>query len=225
MRKLHVVSPNEKFVASGEYRYWRGDELVNVVEKFTIHELSGGAMLYRVDEDGRTEDGLSILSEALINPEKQFERFNVQSDNPKDADLQNFKADYIFNPEYVQIGQQIPNKERTYEEFPLIEGCQVYIKQTLYMGLTIARILKNDNKAQVFAPKLLSSGETILQKIIVKELNSVEIEIGRRTISTRKYQIADDVFYWLDEHNIPIQRQYIHDGDMYQVKIANYAHR
>ncbi|MEO1288295.1 MAG: hypothetical protein AAFV93_11045, partial [Chloroflexota bacterium] len=91
MRRLHAVSPNEVFVASGDYRTWRDGQPLKISEKFTVHELQGGALLYRVDEDGRDEDGLTILSEALISPDKQFERFNVQSYNAKDADLKSFK--------------------------------------------------------------------------------------------------------------------------------------
>lgn len=225
MRQLHKVSPNEVFVASGDYRTWRDGEQLNVSEKFTIHELQGAAFLYRVDEDGRDEDGLTILSEALINPELQFERFNVQSYNPKDDALKNFKADYTFNPDYVQIGRQVQGDDREYDEFKLIENCDIYIKQTVYMGLTIRNILANSGTSQVFAPQLLSVDDNVLQKIIVKEVDTESLQIGRRTIETRKFQIADDVFYWLDAYHVPVQRQYTHDGAEYLVKVTNYAHR
>lgn len=225
MRYLHPISANEIFVASGEYRYWRDDSPLKVIEKWTIHELRGGAFLYRVDEDGRDEDGLTILSEALINPEKQFERFNVRSFNPKDSELKDYKADYTFNPDYVQIGRKIQGEEHEYAEFPLIDAVLIYIKQTLYMGLTISQIEAEGGKSQVFAPQLLFSDESQLQKIIVKELDKETIEIGQRKIETRKFQIADDVFYWLDEHNIPMMRQYRYNGASYLGKVVNYAHR
>jgi hypothetical protein len=225
MRYLHIVAAHELFVASGEYRYWRDDEALKVVEKWTIHELKGGAFLYRVDEDGRDEDGLNILSEALINPERQFERFNVQSFNPKDAELKDFKADYTFNPDYVQIGRRVQKQEHVYAEFSLMEGALIYIKQTLYMGLTISHIEAKGGQSEVFAPQLLASGDNQLQKIIVKERDTELVDIGRRKIEARKFQIADDVFYWLDEHNIPIMRQYSYDGAIYTAKVANYAHR
>lgn len=225
MRSLHPNSPNEIFVASGEYRYWRDDVPLKIVEKWTIHELKGGAFLYRVDEDGRDEDGLTILSEALISPERQFERFNVQSYNPKDSDLKDYKADYTFNPDYVQIGRRIQGGEHEYAEFPLIEGALVYIKQMLFMGLTISQIEAKGGESQVFAPQLLTSDESQIQKIIVKELDTETLAIGQRKIETRKFQIADDVFYWLDEHYIPMMRQYSYDGATYVGKVANYAHR
>ncbi len=225
MRKLHVVSPNEIFVASGEYHYRRDGVALAISEKFTVHQLDGGAYLYRVDEDGRDEDGLTILSEALISTDLQFERFNVQSYNMQDNSLKSFKADYTFNADYVQIGRKIDNSEREYEEFQLIYDCEIYIKQTLYMGLTIKNILLNEGKAQVFAPQLLSTDENMVQKIIVKEHDMEEMQFGSKTIKTRKFQIADDVFYWLDQHYIPVQREYIHDGSKYNVKVANYAHR
>lgn len=226
MRRLHAVAPNEMFVASGDYRTWRDGQQVNISEKFTIHELQGGAFLYRVDEDGRNEDGLTILSEALISPDLKFERFNVQSYNPNDTELSAFKADYTFNANYVQIGRQLQGADREYDEFELIDGCEVYIKQTLYMGLTIRSILADaERKSHVFAPQLLSLEESVLQKIIVQHLADESIKIGRQAIDTRKFQIADNVFYWLDEYNIPVQRQYRHKGVEYLVKVTNYAHR
>lgn len=225
MRSLHPISIHEQFLASGEYRYWRDDKSLKIVEKWTIHELKGGAFLYRVDEDGRDEDGLSIFSEALISPENHFERFNVQSFNPKDTELKDFKADYTFNPDYVQIGRRLEKEDHEYAEFPLIEGALIYIKQTLYMGLTISHIEVNGGQAEVFAPQLLASDDSQLQKILVKERDTEIVEIGKRKIEARKFQIADDVFYWLDEHNIPIMRQYTYDGSIYTAKVANYAHR
>ncbi|MGJ3239944.1 MAG: hypothetical protein ACFE0Q_14630 [Anaerolineae bacterium] len=225
MRRLHVVAPHEIFVASGEYRYWRDGVPNKAFEKFTIHELPGGAFLYRVDEDGRDEDGLTILSEALINPEQRFERFNVQSYNPRDPLLLNFKADYTFNPDYVQIGSQVQGADREYDEFALIDGCEIYIKQTLYMGLTLRHVLARDGTAHVFTPQLLALDSSQLQKLIVKSQDIESLNIGRKTIDAHKYQVADEVFYWIDEHGIPIQRQYIHDGATYQVQVTNYAHR
>ncbi|MGB7341722.1 MAG: hypothetical protein WBC91_22685 [Phototrophicaceae bacterium] len=225
MRNLHVVAPNEVFVASGTYRYWRDNVELGISEQFTIHELQGGAFLYRVDEDGRDEDGLTILSEALISPDYQFDRFNVQSYNAKDQLLKTFKADYTFNPNYVQIGRQMQGADREYDEFELLHDSQIYIKQTLYMGLTIRNIMDVDGSSQVFAPQLLSVDDNLLQKIIVKHMDTEALIIGKRTIETRKFQIADDVFYWLDQHDIPLQRQYTHNGAQYLVKVTNYAHR
>lgn len=225
MRYLHTIAPHEKFVASGEYQYFRGDVLQATSEKWTIHELPGGALFYRVDEDGRDEDGLSILSEALINADERIERYNVQSFNPKDNETRLFKADYSLNEKYVQIGRKVQGQEREYEEFPLPENCAIYIKQTLYMGSTIQDVLTFGGSAEVFAPQLLSMTENVIQKIIVKTLEKEILQIGRKQIQTQKYQIGDDVFYWLDEHSIPLRRTYTHEGVLYIVRIANYAHK
>lgn len=225
MRYLHAVALHEKFVASGEYRYFRNGEALAIREKWTIHELPGGAIFYRVDEDGRDDNGLSILSEALINPDGQIERYNVQSFNPKDSETKLFKADYSFNEDYVQIGRKVQGQEREYEEFPLLEKCAIYIKQTLFMGLMIRDVLANNNQAQVFAPQLLSMSANVVQKIIVKKHDTESVEVGRKHIEAKKYQIADDVFYWLDEHQIPLKRSYSHNELQYMVQLTNYAHR
>jgi len=49
--------------------------------------------------------------------------------------------------------------------------------------------------------------------------------VGRKTVETRKFQIADDILYWLDSHFVPIRRTYIYDDVQYEVKVTNYAHR
>lgn len=226
MRTLHAVAAHEKFVASGEYRYWRDGQVLAIHEKWSIHELQGGALFYRVDEDGRDDDGLSILSEALINPDGQIERYNVQSFNSKNpSSLKNFKADYSFFPDLVQIGRRVQGEAREYEEFPLIPDCLIYIKQMLFMGLTISHIQQAGGKSQVFTPQLFADTDSQVQKIIIKAMGEEAIQIGRKTIPSQKFQIADDVFYYLDAHNIPIQREYQHEGVSYLVKVVNYAHR
>lgn len=190
MRSLHPNSPNEIFVASGEYRYWRDDVPLKIVEKWTIHELKGGAFLYRVDENGRDEDGLSILSEALINPERQFERFNVQSYNPKDSDLKDYKADYTFNPDYVQIGRRIQVGEHEYAEFPLMEGVLVYIKQMLFMGLTISQIEAKGGQSQVLLRscweiRIAKSRKSLLKSLTQKHSQLVSARLKRGNFKLR----------------------------------------
>lgn len=226
MRYLHHVAAHEAFVASGEYRYVRGETPLAVKEQWTIHELAGGARLLRVDEDGRDEDGLSILSEALVSPQGRIERFNVQSFNSRDPQIKLFKADYSFYEDYVQIGRTVQGQEREYIEFPLIENCLLYIKQSLYMGYTIRDILARDKqRAHVFTPPLLSGQEDHLQKLEVRAHDTETVMVGNKPVDANKYQLADDVFYWLDAHHIPVQREYRHAGALYRMSLHNYAHR
>lgn len=225
MRRLHPVGIKERFVAQGEYRYKRADGWLGISERWSIHEVGAGGLLYRVDEDGREEDGLSILSEALISPAGQFERFNVQSFSSKDPEIKLFKADYSFEPGNVLIGRKLPGQDRAYEDFPLMVDCVIYIKQTVYMGLTIAHVVANNNKAHVFAPQLLSIQDAQMQKIITRDLGTETLQVGKLEIEARKFQIADDVFYWIDQHGIPLRREYTYDDASYTVTLHNYAHR
>ncbi len=225
MRTLHTVAAHETFVASGEYHYFRDEQPMKVVEKWTIHELQGGARLIRVDEDGRDEDGLTILSEALVAPEGQIERYNVQSFNSRDPEVVNFKADYVFEEDFVQIGRSIQGQEREYTEFPLVVDCALYIKQTPFMGRTIRQVLAKGGKSQVFTPQLTSVDDSHLLKMIVEQRGTEELTISRKTIQAAKFQIADDVFYWLDEHDIVVQRTYTYEGTPYRAILSNYAHR
>lgn len=225
MRYLHTIAAHETFIASGVYRTYRAGTELPVREAWTLHELKGGANFIRVDEDARDEDGLSILSEALISPEGQIERFNVQSFSSKDSAIKLFKADYTFQPDYVQIGRKTAGQEHEYEEFQLQLDAVTYIKQTLYMGYTLRDILAKGTSSHVFAPQLLSVGVNQMQKIIVQSKGTENLQVGRKKIAAFKFQIADDVFYWLDEHHIPLQREYQYEGVAYQVKLTDYAHK
>lgn len=226
MRSLHKVAAHEGFVASGTYRYYRDEQLIPVTEQWTIHSLAGGAFLYRVDEDGRDEDGLNILSEALISLQGKIERYNVQSFNPRDPEIKLFKADYTFYDTYVQIGRKLAGEEHEYDEFSLVEDAIPYIRQTLFMGGTIRDVLRRDSqRAHVFSPQLISSETSQMQRLQVQLVEEEMLQVGRKTVLARKIQIADDVFYWLDEHDIPLRRQYTHEGIIYQARLGDYAHR
>lgn len=225
MRVLHPVAAHEVFVARGVYLTYRGDDKLPVVEAWSIHELQGGALFYRVDEDGRDLDGLTILSEALVNPDGELERFNVQSFNDKDNAVSLLKADYSFEDNYVQIGRKVAKGDHEYDEFALVKNAGIYIKQTIFMGQTIQHVMAHGGKCNMFAPQLIDGEESHLQRIQAELQGEEMLPIGRKTLSAAKYQIADDVYYWLDEHNIPLQRTYIHAGDLHTVKMTDYAYR
>jgi hypothetical protein len=225
MRYLHPIAAHEIFIAQGRYRYYKGDELLPIDEQWTIHELKGGARLVRVDEDARHQDGLTVMSEALYNDDGQLERFNLVSDNPQDPQTQQLKADYTFMHNYVQIGRRIAKGEHEYEERQLLENTQVYIRQTIFMGFLIKKILANAGKSHVFAPQIVSDTPSEMLRIQVQAVQRELLTLGRRTIPTTCYQLADDIFYWLDDHDIVIKRQYTHADEIYSVWVSDYAYR
>lgn len=225
MRTLHPVAAHETFVARGVYKTCRADETLPIAEAWSIHELQGGALMYRVDEDARELDGLTILSEALVDPDGKLERFNVQSFNTADPSIRLLKADYSFEPDYVQIGRKHAGEDHQYSEFPLIEKAGIYIKQTIFMGQTIRHVMRHGGKCNMFAPQLVDGEDSQLQRIQAVSLGTQALTVGRKTIEATRYQIADDVYYWLDDHDIPVQRTYTHNDVIYTVKLADYAHR
>lgn len=225
MRHLHAVQAHEIFVASGVYRYTRDGTPLDVREQWTMHELSGGATFIRVDEDGRDEDGLGILSEALLSPDDTIERFNVQSFNSKDDKIPLLRANYSFNADYVQISTRLGSDERQHSEFALRENTVIYIKQTIFMGYTIQQVLAQGGEANVFTPQIIASDDSHLLKMMVKERGSESVTIGKREIAATKYQIADNVFYWIDENNVVLKRQYTVDDVPHECILTNYAQR
>jgi hypothetical protein len=224
VRVLHPVAAQERFIARGEYRYQRDGDNLRLSERWTLHQVAGGAFLYRVDEDGRDEDGLTILSEALVSPEGKLERFNVQSFNPRDPELVPFKADYVFYDAYVQIGSRRASGEHEYDEFALVADVVPYLRQTVLMGLTISGVHAQGGSAPIFNPALLSTEGSRIQKMQVIEREQSDLTVGNATIPAVCYQIAGDIFYWLDPHTIPLRREYTYAGQKYVASLMNYAY-
>lgn len=225
MRYLHPIAPHETFVAQGRYRYFEDDNLLPIDEQWTIHELKGGALLVRVDEDARRQDGLSVMTEALYNEQHQLERFNVVSDNPQDAAVDHFKADYAFMRDYVQVGRRIAHASHDYQEYKRLPDALIYIRQTIFLGYLIRDILQQGGKSHVFAPQIFSYEACEMLRLQVVRHDEQTIMLGQRAVQTTRYQIADDMFYWVDTNHIVIQRQYHHDGKTYRVSVSDYAHR
>ena len=73
MRRLHATGRRERFIASGVYATRGG-----LQEHWSIHEVGGGAHFIRVDRDGRSNGGHSLLQEALRNAGGGFERVDQQ---------------------------------------------------------------------------------------------------------------------------------------------------
>lgn len=76
MRRLHAVSPRERFIGRGAYRRHQDDK---VVEQWTLHQLGAGAeagFLIRIDRDD--EDGFRLY-EALIGTDGLPVRFNEEA--------------------------------------------------------------------------------------------------------------------------------------------------
>ena len=101
MRRLHVVGQHEKFVASGVYKVYAGDEPTGLIESWSIHEVGASAQFIRVDVDGRDFDGCSKLMEALLNPDGRFERVDEQLYGAQAPDP--VKTSYTFFDDRVEI--------------------------------------------------------------------------------------------------------------------------
>jgi len=226
MRHLHPTALNEKFFAQGVYKYFRDGEELPITESWSIHELPYGGRLVRVDEDARQYDGLSILTEALMDAEYGVERFNVMSDNAKDDEIQAFKSDYSLFENYVQISQRIKREPVTASEFPLIEGGLVYLRQTIYMGFLIRQMLNTElSKAHIFTPALLSTDETQTLRMQIEAHEKTSMTIGKKEMMATRYQFTDDKFCWIADNDIVLRREYLYDGVQYEVQLTDFAHR
>ena len=222
MRVLHAVASHEHFVAQGIYRVSRDGVERPSTEQFSVHRLDDAeevAYLLRVDEDGRREDGLSILTEVLVSQAGNLERLNVRSSQQSDPNA-DFQVGYLVEGEQVSIDIHREDEHIHHEMQTLYRPSLPYIPQTLYMGMLVAAIAQGHDSSQVTRFDLYPTDDApvSLQKMIVQKLPRSE------TIdSTTTYRIADDVTVTLNETGIVTQRRYRHDGADYVVSLHDFA--
>lgn len=223
MRVLHPVAAQERFLASGEYRFQCDDVPMRLVERWTLHELNGGALLFRIDQDAREEDGHSLLAEALYDADGRLVRFNVQSFEAHEPPVAAYKADYVFHDAYVQVGIQSAG-ERQYREFALSGQVVPCTEPVVLMGQTIAAIMAKGQASEVFVPAVRADGAERTEQIVMLQRGQESLEVGRRVLLATCYQINDVDACWLDEYRIPLRWSYTTGEQKRMATLSNYAY-
>lgn len=96
MRQIHPVGFHEKFVASGAYTYQRGQNHKpgDALENWTIHQLSDGGQIIRVDWESKADYWVSLI-EAWQNPIGNVDRFDIKAYNTDDIGFRQLAATCI----------------------------------------------------------------------------------------------------------------------------------
>ena len=203
MRRLHVVGKHEKFVASGVYKVYAGDQPTGLIERWSIHEVGDGAQFVRVDVDGRDFDGNSTLLEALLNPDGRFERVDAHSYDA--AASHPAKVSFTFFVDRVEILQATENDVREMVvNLPL--GYRAVIDSRLLTGLAIASLDRHEVSTPYFLPVLEKS--VLIWTIVDIKLQALghrEIQVAGRGIEVSGYGWGSDMTVWLDRDGVAIQ--------------------
>lgn len=234
MRYLHPVGANETFAAQGIYRRYIGETLTAYTEEWTLHEVTAGAHLVRLDQDARheTQEKWSRLAEVLLNPDGHVERFNVHHMvHDGSAEYQSLKLDYSFMAAYVQVTRRIDGGERSYFEIAYPAGVSAVFVRLIdfnyFWGAALQRAVQADvEQLPVFVPFIkhnMEPGQVLMGMLPpVKETVQDPLTMGNRTYASTRYETQGRQI-WLDERGVPVQ--------IAQVKmklrdvITNYAHR
>jgi hypothetical protein len=193
------------------------------VEYWTLHHLTGGGLLFRIDQDGREADGRSVLAEALYDEHGKLVRFNVQSFVAQDPPAAAYKADYVFYSAYVQVGIQTAG-ERQYREFLLSDGTVPLIPFGALMGQAIAAMLAHGQQTDTFIPGLRADEPDRTEAVLVRQCGQETQSVGRRALLATCYQIGDTGSYWLDEHQILLRGTYLLREKTCLATLSNYAY-
>ena len=211
MRRLHAVGKQEIFVASGVYEFEQNGAKIGLTETWSIHEV-GGAQFIRIDYDGRTYDGRSILYEALRNPNSQIERIDLRAyGNAQDA-IRQVRGSYTFLDERVEVIRVVNYDVRFEEEVAMPAGVLIDPGPRALHGFTIP--YSNQPQVTAFFPNYdFANPQRALKwrdmtftgyQFAGKE----QIEIGKKSYSARIYQSKNGCGRaWLDPYDILLREE------------------
>lgn len=219
MRRLHVVGKHEKFVASGMYWIYAGDEPTGLVEHWSIHEV-GGAQFIRVDVDGRDFDGSSTLMEALRTPDGQFERVDVYFYEASRS--QPVKVSYTFFEEHIEIVRPM-NSGVCDESIEMPRNYGVWMNSSIMQGFTVAQAARHNHPVPLFR-SMIEDGELTYSTTAVLHLTPLgdeQIQVAGREINVTGYSWNENAAMWLDQHQILVKST----APSTQMLLAQYARR
>jgi len=232
MRYLHPIQGHEKFVASGRYRFFRDGQALRKTEAWTVHAHPDGAEFIRVDADSRSEDGKSILVEALQNAEKELLRFDIRYENANfEGGIKTLRASYHIAEGWMQVGYALNGAERAYLEMELPAGTMIDIPLLLLRGRTVMEMAGCEGRAlSVFVPMFehaqLFPGIVRTIQSPMEYVADDLVSIGKLPIKTRRYRYVDQaVSYWIDAHGVVIKRVNAFRQQEFVVLISDYAQR
>jgi hypothetical protein len=202
MRRLHVVGKHEKFVASGVYKVFAGDNPTGLVEHWSIHEVGHGAQFIRVDVDGRDFDGDSALMEALLNPDGRFERVDMRLYDKQGRDQ--IKTSYTFFDNRVEIFLTVKNDVReTIVELPA--GYAAFVGSRILAGRAVDLVVRSEDETQIFFPRYSDSEiKWSIRPIKPRSVGQKVLTVSKREIEVIGYRWSDDMTIWQDQYGITI---------------------
>jgi hypothetical protein len=203
VRYLHPVSIKEKFVASGVYTYWSGDQVIDYRDEWCIHRQPDGSHFSRIDLE---RHAYVMLSEVLENPDGHIERVDVKlySNRPDASDILAGRASYtVMRDEgYIQVGRTINNGERETFEIELKPEILFNPPYILFSGRPVRLSAEHNGKPiQIVSVNTLHELEVapVTGRFIGEEM----IEVDQKQVSARCYSFEDkQSFFWFDEHYI-----------------------
>jgi hypothetical protein len=204
VRRLHVVAPHEKFVASGAYRYQIGDAPTGLLEQWSIHEVGGGALFIRIDLDGRDAQADSVLMEALLNPDGQLERVDQHSYTP--GATTPHKLRHVFYVDRVELSGTV-GRETHVVEVNIAENAGIAAPGCLLTGLMAARSLACGCPLTLVSADVQDQAfNWTTRQTAAQPLDTATIIIAGRPIVARRVAWQSGT-YWLDNYGIALRAE------------------
>lgn len=227
MRQLNPVALHEQFAGSGIYRFEQNGRSLEVTEAWTLHRLPDHSLFVRADHDGRNTE-VSILFEALLNPQWKVDRFNVRLDDPSGKQVRQLRANYLFFDEHVEVSWQTDDMIRREETIQLPSGTVIYPGMLVFVGDVIRQVERQqDQQAPVFFVDLQHISELEAIKGQIRNCSVRQIEVENSTAEQAPVQgyqfsgmgFSEQAKFWLDGHDMLVN----YSDEQKHVVLTRYA--
>ncbi len=227
MRRLHPLSPNERFVASGEHAAQHG----GVVERWSVHEQMGGALLIRMDRDSRPVDGRSLLAEMWCSAEGSAERLSLRAyGGPQDA-FRLARVDAAIFAGSAEVGYSVDEKPRQDVVLPLSHPAAVCPDGTVFGGLAIRWAVQIERRTVLVVHATYNDpcpfcAAALTVSDLPEHIETGSIVVDGRAVSGQRWRwpgaAGFEGDWWLDAHGAVLR--YVRPDGSAQT-LARYARR
>lgn len=227
MRHLHPVLPTESFVASGVYRQTAS----GAPEHWSVHAQPGGALVTRVDRDGRAVDGRSLLIEAWSVPGGAVERFSLRAYGGPADPFQVARADVMLDGLRAEIGRSADGGPRQDSVLTLRGPACVCPNAVIFRGLVVRWAARQTVPVSLVTYAPFDGEQPVLDAVVLSAgpplwVENDTVSVDGRAVLAERWRwpgvpgFAGDL--WLDAHGA-VLRHLRPDGA--DVTLARYARR
>lgn len=221
MPVIHPVNQQEQWLAEGCYQYYRNDQLMPVVEPWTIHRLPDGRLVTRSERDSSTfGNRLRVHS---ISSASGIDEFEVEWLRLSDNATEKLSALYRIEQGSIEVTRSGVLGETEVLSAPLPAGCVISPLMRIYTGSVIRQLLKA-GRSQVLVPWIRDPNnldrllEPLFSEREARFQEEGAVAVGEELFSAQRFEYYGGEYepgtlFWLDDKDVLLRYRWQQDED------------